>query len=358
MKRIRLAMIAAVFFTMSAGQVWAHASYMGYSGAPGCSGTCAGSCHGGSGGTVAISGFPQSYTPNQQYLITIRKLSGSSIRNFNASCRIGTGSQNAGTIAAGTGTSTYNTSGETNGVHLSSINQDSATFSWTAPTVGTGNVRLYVGALQGNYSSGLNTVITVNAAEAVVLPDAAANPSPADSATEIAWNMTLSWMAGSAAASHDVYFGAENPPSFVGNQTATSYDPAGDLLPDTVYYWRIDERNDAGVTEGNMWSFRTAAASAAENRANSIPSEMTLGPAYPNPFNATLTISFALPQAQDISLTAYDILGRQAAVLAHGRYSEGIHRLQWSSQNIGTGIYFLRLQSASQTLTMKVAALK
>jgi hypothetical protein len=41
-----------------------------------------------------------------------------------------------------------------------------------------------------------------------------------------------------------------------------------------------------------------------------------------------------------------------------GRVSEGTHRLQWSAQNVGTGIYFLQLQSATQTLTTKVVALK
>lgn len=357
MKTTHVVFLAVVLFGMTIGQSWAHSNDTGYSGAPGSSGTCAGSCHGSSGGTAMISGFPQSYTPNQQYLITIQKLSGSSIRNFNASCRIGTGSQNAGTLSAGTNTSTYNTSGETNGVHLTSSNRDSATFFWMAPPAGTGAVRLYVASLQGNVS-GQNTVITATAAEAVAMPGASSNPIPVDGASDVAWNAALSWTAGDAATSRDVYFGLENPPSFVENQTAISYDPEGVLLPDTVYYWRIDERNDEGVTEGTVWSFRTAVVSAIHDYIGAVPREMILGPVYPNPFNATLTISFALPQAQEISLIAYDILGRQAAVLALGRYAEGTHRLQWNSPNIGTGIYFLKLQSAWQTLTTKVVALK
>lgn len=335
---------------------FARPTYTGYSGAPG-RGTCAGTCHGSSGGTVTVSGFPQTYVPNQQYLITIRKLSGSSIRNFNASCRVGAGSVNAGVLAAGTGTSTYNTSGETNGIHLSTSSRDSATFLWTAPVSGTGAVTLYVASQQGGYS-GPNTVIAQTAGEQQAqLPAQASNPLPADGEIDVPGNVLLVWDAGEGAASHDVYFGTANPPDYIGNQTSLSYDPTGDLIPDTVYYWRIDERNDAGATEGTLWSFRTAAPNASPEQV-SLPSELKLGPVYPNPFNATMTVSFAVPQADNVSVVLFDLLGRQVAELASGHFAAGTHRLQWSAQNVGTGIYFLRLQSGAQTLTMKVVALK
>jgi hypothetical protein len=260
----RLGILLSVLLAAAIPPVWAHANYTGYSGAPG-RGTCAGSCHGSSGGTIVSSGFPLSYVPDSTYLITIRKLSGNSIRNFNSSCRIGTGTENAGVLSAGTGAATYNTSGETNGIHLSSNNQDSATFSWTAPAAGTGRVTLYVAGLQGGYS-GLNTVLTAASDEA----------APSDAA----------------------------------------------------------------------------------DRESAVPTEMTLGPVYPNPFNATLTISFALPQKQDVTLTLYNILGQPVAELARGSFSAGTHRLPWSSESVGTGIYFLRLQSGAQTRTAKVVALK
>jgi hypothetical protein len=241
---------------LSVGAVYAHNSYTGYSGSPG-RGTCAGQCHGGGGGTVTVTGFPSAYTPGQSYAITVQRTSGSSIGNFNGSCRVGTGSTNAGTISGGTGTSTYNVSGETNGVHLSSNNQNSAIFNWLAPAAGTGTVRLYVAAHQGNYS-GANTVITVIATEASGLPGVASNPSPADGANGVLLDIILSWTAGANTTSHDVYFGHVNPPPLIGNQTASSYDPQGDLEDSTVYYWKIDEHNAAGMTPGPLWHFTTA----------------------------------------------------------------------------------------------------
>jgi hypothetical protein len=135
---------------------FAYANYIGYSGAPGTSGRCAASCHGTSGGTIQVAGWPNQYAPGQVCTLAVSRASGSSIRQFNASVRFGTGSQNAGLIAAATRTAVYNTAGETNGVHLSSSNQTTCTFLWTAPQTGADTVKLYLTGLQGN-AGGQNT---------------------------------------------------------------------------------------------------------------------------------------------------------------------------------------------------------
>jgi hypothetical protein len=143
----------------------ARPNYTGYSGAPGRQ-TCAISCHGNSNGTATLTGFPLMYTPGETYALTLARTSGSSINNFNGSCRLGTGTSNAGTLGAGTGTSTYSTTGESNGIHLSSYNQNSATFNWTAPAAGAGTVRLYIAAYQGTNTNGQTTELTLIAEEA------------------------------------------------------------------------------------------------------------------------------------------------------------------------------------------------
>jgi hypothetical protein len=140
-----------------------HATYTGYSGAPGSQGVCAGTCHGSSGGTITVDGFPSAYSPGQAYVITVSHNGGSSIENFNASVRVGTGSTNAGTITAGTNTTVYNTGGETNGVHFSSAGQTVGTFTWTAPSPSVGAVKLYLAGHQGSSASGPNTETVLTA---------------------------------------------------------------------------------------------------------------------------------------------------------------------------------------------------
>jgi len=100
----------------------------------------------------------------------------------------------------------------------------------------------------------------------------ASKPSPPDGALhEDTW-VNLSWRPGDFAVSHDVYIGdnfddvdsgAEG--TFVGNQTGTfivvgfpEFPYPDGLVPDTTYYWRIDEVNDTDPNspwKGDVWSF-------------------------------------------------------------------------------------------------------
>ncbi len=82
-------------------------------------------------------------------------------------------------------------------------------------------------------------------------------PVPLNNAIDGTPYTDLHWIAGSGAASHNVYFGATSPGTFRGNQTETTFDP-GQLALNTTYYWRIDEVNDTNtVTTGDPWSFTT-----------------------------------------------------------------------------------------------------
>jgi len=182
--------------------VFAHATYTGYSGAPGSSGSCAASCHGSSGGTIQVSGFPEQFTEGQTYTITITHSGGSSIRQFNGSCRAGSGSVNAGVISAGSNTSTYTRPNETNGIHLSSTNQNSATFNWTAPTDTTSEARLYIAGLQGGYSGQNTNLVLISTRDQVgikdepEIPDSYAilsnYPNPFNARTNIVFNLPIS----------------------------------------------------------------------------------------------------------------------------------------------------------------------
>jgi len=97
----------------------------------------------------------------------------------------------------------------------------------------------------------------------------ASNPSPDDEATDVLRDLTLGWMAGEHAATHDVYLGtsaedvnAASRADGLGvlvsqGQTGTTFDP-GRLEFGQTYYWRIDEVNaapDNTIFRGEIWSF-------------------------------------------------------------------------------------------------------
>jgi len=90
------------------------------------------------------------------------------------------------------------------------------------------------------------------------------------------------------------------------------------------------------------------------------PSEFSLMQNFPNPFNPTTSISFALPTRAKVSLVVYDILGRNVANLVNNQFVEsGNHRFQWDASNLPSGIYFYRLEVAGQSsLTKKCILMK
>jgi hypothetical protein len=92
-------------------------------------------------------------------------------------------------------------------------------------------------------------------------PSKATSPNPSHGATGRPITQILSWSNGGGATSYDVYFGTDSTPDeteFKVNTTGTSYNP-GTLLNGTTYYWRIDAKNPAGTTTGDVWSFITEA---------------------------------------------------------------------------------------------------
>ena len=98
-------------------------------------------------------------------------------------------------------------------------------------------------------------------------PGQAFDPNPANGAVDVDRNAKLSWNPGLDAVLHDVYFGTENPPPLVSNQTTMyswammQFDP-GSMDRDTMYYWRVDEIDSEGNnTAGAVWKFTTGSGS-------------------------------------------------------------------------------------------------
>jgi hypothetical protein len=89
-------------------------------------------------------------------------------------------------------------------------------------------------------------------------PSTPANPVPANGATGVATNVSLSWSASSNAATYNVAFGTSNPPPPVSSGlTSTTYKPASTLAASTTYYWRVTAVGPGGSTAGPVWSFTT-----------------------------------------------------------------------------------------------------
>jgi hypothetical protein len=96
---------------------------------------------------------------------------------------------------------------------------------------------------------------------------------------------------------------------------------------------------------------------------NESPNELKLDPVRPNPFNPAATISYVLPQRCEASLTVYDAAGRRVAVLVDGLEDGGPHSLTWNGRDergnrLGSGVYFLMLETEEGTATRKMVMIR
>ncbi len=106
------------------------------------------------------------------------------------------------------------------------------------------------------------TIILTDTNQAPYKPS---DPSPADLATDVPTDQTLSWTGGDPdgdPVTYQVAFGTDNPPSVVATDlTNASYDP-GPLAVGTTYYWAITASDDSDeTTEGDVWRFTTGGSS-------------------------------------------------------------------------------------------------
>ena len=89
-----------------------------------------------------------------------------------------------------------------------------------------------------------------------------------------------------------------------------------------------------------------------------LPKEVELSQNYPNPFNPQTTIDYALPQAGDVSLIVYDMLGREVDVLLDGPQAAGRHTVRFGANHLPNGAYVYRLVAGDKTITRTMVLVK
>jgi len=83
-----------------------------------------------------------------------------------------------------------------------------------------------------------------------------------------------------------------------------------------------------------------------------------LGPVIPNPANPTARIAYYLPRQTHVDLVIYDVAGRLVARLLDGTMPAGDHEIVWSTTQVASGVYFVRLETPMDEATYKLVVMK
>ena len=246
------------------------------------------------------------------------------------------------TITGLSATITQLTEGTEYDVQVRATN-DEGTSGWSDPGTGTPTGATEAGAIS---NAPENLQATAGDAEATLRWDAPINDSGAD-ITGYAYRYKAS--GGDFIAYTDI------PESGPGQANARSYTVPG-LTNGLEYVFHVRALNQHGG--GLPAEVTVTLPGIVSSESEELPAEVTLSANYPNPFNPETTIRYALPQAGQVRLVVYDLLGHEVAILVDRSKPAGDHTVRFGADNLASGLYVYRLQAQGKTIVRTMILVK
>ena len=88
------------------------------------------------------------------------------------------------------------------------------------------------------------------------------------------------------------------------------------------------------------------------------PKSFGLSNAYPNPFNPVTSMTLDIPEAGNVTVQVYNIMGQIVATLASGHMDANTYTLTWDASNVSSGMYFLKAEANGNIDTQKLMLIK
>jgi hypothetical protein len=128
-----------------------------------------------------------------------------------------------------------------------------------------------------------------------------------------------------------------------------SLDVLDGIMQDSTEVVSVDRFSDLVLAGGDVVRLVASVGDSSPN-----PESFVLEGNYPNPFNPSTVIRFALPEQAEVRLAVFDMLGRQVALLIEGPLDQGFHERLFDASVLasGTYMYVLRTGSEIQSRTM------
>ncbi|MCK6604410.1 MAG: YCF48-related protein [Ignavibacteriaceae bacterium] len=85
-----------------------------------------------------------------------------------------------------------------------------------------------------------------------------------------------------------------------------------------------------------------------------LPSVYSLSQNYPNPFNPSTTITYSVPEAGNVRLSVYNLMGEEIASLVNGNVEAGVHTVSFDASGFASGTYFYRIDAGNYSAVRKM----
>ena len=134
------------------------------------------------------------------------------------------------------------------------------------------------------------------------------------------------------------------------------------LTTDDLYY-DVVIHSYTGGNNGGGFSWTRTPASQLDVKELSNPSIFSLYSAYPNPFNPITSLRYDLPEQAQVTLTVYDLMGREITQLVNTTQEAGYRSVQWNATDmhgkpVSAGVYLYQIRAGEFVQTKKMVLLK
>lgn len=89
-----------------------------------------------------------------------------------------------------------------------------------------------------------------------------------------------------------------------------------------------------------------------------IPRHFALEQNFPNPFNPTTTIKFALPERNLVQIRLYTIIGEEVLLLVNEEMNQGWYEIKLNMNSFSSGVYIYRMNAGNYVSTRKMMLIK
>ena len=138
-----------------------------------------------------------------------------------------------------------------------------------------------------------------------------------------------------------------------------------DLETEKTYWWRMRyrDKNLQWSEWSDEWSFIYGEPQSISEPSNTVVRETKLYANYPNPFNPSTEIRFAIKEKGNVTLKIYSIDGRLVKTLINSEISSGEYSIRWNGKDnndvpVPSGTYLYRIEAPNYTKTMKALLIK
>jgi hypothetical protein len=133
---------------------------------------------------------------------------------------------------------------------------------------------------------------------------------------------------------------------------------APEISDTTIYFIKIVITDEHGNSDSTKFNLYVVPQKRTDTNSLSVPIRYYLGPAYPNPFNSTVTIPFSIGSREKVQIKVYDILGREVTTLIDGEMLAGDYKVNWNAVNVSSGIYICRMRAGKFSASVKLMLIK